>query len=212
MSGTKPAGHLADYLHRRLQYLERCNAEIETRLFDDQRDLLQKIDHGEFGPTDPVIGQTLFHLEYVLGNTLRYAMLVAVCSFLEEAMKAITRHLVADYDSRIEGSKKRRENWLRTHIRILHEAISLDLTTIQSQLETFHDLITLRNCVVHAWGKLAGTKNPGTVQAAVSRIETVEVSRDGYLVFGDQVVPAAIIAAEEIAESVLTSKLQTTMT
>jgi len=79
-------------------------------------------------------------------------------------------------------------------------------------LDTFHDLITLRNCVTHAWGTIAEANDPDAVKTAADRIETAAVSADGYLVFGDQVVPEAITAAENIAEHVLTSKLQTSMT
>jgi hypothetical protein len=210
MTANNPTNDLGEYLHRRLQYLDRCNAEIESKLSDDERNLCGKIDDGAYSKNDPSVGQIIFHLEYVVGNTFRYTMLVGVCSFLEEAIKAISKRLVADYEAKIKAPRK--GTWLWKHICVLSGCVSLDLAPIQSDLDTFQDLITLRNCVVHAWGRIAEANDPDAVKAAAERIETAAVSADGFLIFGDQVVPDAIIAAENIAEHVLTSKLQTSMT
>lgn len=211
MNVNKYTDHdLGGYLYRRLKYLERCNVEIETKLSDDDRDLRLAIGDGEYSKHDPAVGQIIFHLEYVVGNTFRYTMLVGVCSFLEEAIKAIAKRVLPDYEERIRTQKK--GNWLRRHIRMLANSVALNGAAMQSDLDTFHDLITLRNCVTHVWGKVADSNHPHAVKKAAQRIETVEISRDGYLVFGDQVVPEAIIAAENIAESILTSKLHVSMT
>jgi len=201
---------LGDYLYRRLQDLERCNIEIETKLADDERDHCRRIDEGQYSKNDPAVGQIIFHLEYVVRSTFRYTMLVGVCSFLEEAMKAIAKRVLPDYEARIKARKK--GNWLQEHIRNLSNSVVLNVAPIQSDLDKFHHLITLRNCVTHAWGKVAECNDPDAVKAAAKRIETAEISRDGYLVFGDQVVPEAISSAENIAESILTSKLQESMT
>lgn len=201
---------LADYLHRRLKYLESCNAHIENKLADDQADLCLKIDEGEYSKDDAAVGQMIFDLEYVVANTVRYTMLVGVCSFLEEALKAITKRLVPDYSAKLEAEK--RGNWLRKHIRILSTSVGLDAEPLNANLDKFHDLIILRNCIVHAWGKVTEARDPNAVETAAKRIETAEISKDRYLVLGDQVIPAAINTAERIAEAVLTRKLGVSMT
>ena len=211
MSVNKNADHdLGKYLRRRLEYLERCNAEIESKLSDDERDLCRRVDKGEYSKNDSAIDQIVFHLEIVVGNTFRYTMLIGVCSFLEEAIKAITKRLVSDYETKLRAQKK--GNWLRKHIQVLSGLVGLKVAPIQRDLDKFYNLITLRNCIVHAWGKVAEARDPDAVMGAAHKVETTEISKDGYLVLGDQVVPEAIIAAENIAEEILTSNLRVSMT
>ena len=201
---------LSDYLRERLRRLEHCNAEVEEKLCDDRIAFCRKIDEGVYSKNDPIIGQMVQHLEMVVGNTFRYTMLVGVCSFLEEAMKTITKRLVSDYETRIKSQRK--GNWLRKHIRVLSDTVGLDVAPIQAEVNKFHDLITLRNCVVHVWGRLVEATNPDAVRQAAERVETAGISKDGYLVFGDQVVPEAIITGENIADEILKTKLQVSMT
>lgn len=137
-------------------------------------------------------------------------MLVGVCSLLEEAMKAIAALLARDYEAKLRAEKK--GNWLHRHIRVLSRSVNVDLAGVQTELDRFHKLITLRNCIVHAWGKVAAVRKPAAVRAAAQAIETAEVSEDGYLFLGDQVVVEAIIAAENIADHILKSQLQVSMT
>jgi hypothetical protein len=201
---------LGDYLHARLQHLEHCNAEIEEKLCDERMSLCKKIDEGVYSKHDHAIGRIAYHLEMVLGNTFRYTLLVGVCSFLEEAIKAISRRLVPDYDNQLRDEK--RGNWLNKHVRMLRREAALDPVPIQADLQTFDDLIMLRNCIVHSWGNVSEARNPTAVRASMARIALVELSRDGYLYLGDEVISTAIIAAENIAEHMLTSKLQLSMT
>jgi len=201
---------LADHLHRRLEYLRACTIHIENKLRQEKMDLRQKIHDGVYSKNDPAIGQMVFHIEYVVGHTFRYCMLVAVCSFVEEAMKAIGTRRLPDYEARIKAGKQR--NWLRRHIRVLRDGVGLDTAPIKSHLGKFYDIITLRNCIVHAWGKLAKTRNPQTVKAAIKRLEGADVSTDGYLLLHDEVVSEAIETAEDIVETILQSTLHVSMT
>ncbi len=200
---------LADYLRRRLEYIHFCNAEIQSKLFDDGRELCSKIDDGEYSKNDPAVGQIIFHIEYVVANTFRYTMLVGICSFLEEAMKAITKRLLSDCEGKLRSQKE--GNWLHKQIRVLCDSAELNVVPIKRHVDTFHNLITLRNCIVHAWGNVAEARDSAAVKAAAQQVEDAAISADGYLVLGDQVVPQAIIAAEEIAEHVLSSKLRVSM-
>lgn len=192
---------LANYLNRRLDYLGKCETEIENKLWRDERQLLRKVEEGVCREDDPALGSFLFHIDCIVGNTFRYTMLVGVCSFLEEAMKEITKRRVKDYDALIKA--QRSGNWLRKHVRILCNGAGLDLVPLRGDLQKFHDLITLRNCIVHSWGKLAGARSPNAVKMAAQRIPTAEISLDGYLFFGDQVVPEAITAARRITRHIL---------
>ncbi len=201
---------LADYLHRRLQYLEVCTSEIENKLKDDKSSLLDDIDNGVRDKNDPDIGKLVFHLNYVVGNTFRYTMLVGICSFVEEALKAIAKLLFSDYESQFKNLRKGSE--IDKHIKLLTRDEKFDAASIQTDLDKFKDMYTLRNCIVHAWGKLENAKVPDDVTEALARIETAEISKDGYLLLGDQVIAEAIDTAESIVDSVITQRMGTSIT
>jgi hypothetical protein len=209
MRRTDPNNELAQYLHKRLQYLEGCNAEFNSHLDDKRLELARNLDDGTYRKDDPEIGRILHHLNWVLANSFRYTMLVALCSFLEEAIKEITKRLVSDYDARMAAEIG---NWLARHTRLLAEVRGLDLDPIDKDLKTFHDLIALRNCVVHHWGKVAAARDPCAVEGVANRVETADISRDGFLYLGDQVLPEAISAAENIADHILGSQLNVSIT
>lgn len=199
----KAKSMLADYLHRRLDYLRKCDTYMEKKLFSDDMQVRRKVQEGVCREDDPAVGSFFFYIDYIVGNTFRYTMLVAVCSFLEEAMREITKRHVKDYDALIKA--QRSGNWLRKHVRILCDGAGLDIEPLRSDLDKFYDLITLRNCIVHCWGKLAEAIEPSEVKIAAERIPTAEISANGYLVFGDQVFPEAITASRRIAQHILSA-------
>jgi hypothetical protein len=213
MNGRKsPSRILASYLRQRLHHLLCCNSVIQTEIDGQLRDLCEKVDKGELDRTDPSIGKIVFHLQYVIGNTYRYTLLIGVCSFLEESMKAISRVLVRDYESKWNVKKRGRGNWLDKQVGLLSDSVGLDVTPIHTDLDGFRDLIALRNCIVHAWGKVAEAIDPGAVKSAASRLGVSEISRDGYLVLNDQAVPTAIWSAECIIDAILMAKLNVSIT
>jgi hypothetical protein len=188
---------LADYLRMRLERLRQCNSELERKLSDDRDALCRRVDKGEIRRDDPVIGRVAFHLEYVLGNTFRYTLLVGVCSFLEEAVKEITKLRVADYDASVKKEQGKKGSWLDKHVRVLSGA-GVDLAPVGKELQDFGYCITLRNCIVHSWGKVAEAKDQNLVETAASHVESAAITKDGYLALGDVVVAFALYAAEEI--------------
>jgi hypothetical protein len=198
---------LAAYLKRRLENLQSYGAEIESRLQDDKQDLLKGIDEGRYAKEDPQLGKAFFHIEFVLGVTFRYTLLVGICSFLEEAIKTISSRIMSDYESKLKGQK--RGSWLEKHIAVLGVHLP---QSVRAQVECFGRLITLRNCIVHAWGKISACRNPNAVKKALQAIEEQTASmnleigcitRDGYLYLAPDIVPHAIIAAEEIVDALV---------
>jgi hypothetical protein len=59
---------------------------------------------------------------------------------------------------------------------------------------------------------VAAARDQSAVEAAVRRIKTADISRDGFIYLGDQVLPEAIIAAENIADHILASQLNVSIT
>jgi hypothetical protein len=193
---------LADYLHLRLERLQKCIATFEQQISKDKDELCQMVDRGELRRDDPAIGRAVFHLEYVLGNTFRSGLFVGVCSFLEEAVKEVTKLLVTDYGEKMKKEQGKKGNWLEKHVRVL-TGVGINFSQVRAELNTFNHCITLRNCVVHDSGKVAEAKDPDAVRAAVQHVDTAEISRDGYLFFGDSVCPTAIWSADEITRHLL---------
>ena len=204
MTNHDPHRALSYYLRKRLEYLEQFNAHFESHLSDEKQNLCMKVSDGELDQNNSEIGKIVHHLDFVLGNTHRYTLLVGICSFLEESMKEITKRLITDYAAQID---KEKGNWLRRHIRVLNKSTGIDDFKLHDDLKTFHDLICLRNCIVHSWGNIKEAKSPDEVRAALKGVESASETKDGYLFLGDQVIPAAIIAAENIVDAIMTSKL-----
>jgi len=198
----------AQYLHLRCEYLSRTNAEIENKLSDDRLKICRQISVGELPKQNPLVGRAFFRIECIVGNTFRYTMLAGICSFLEEAVKEMSRRVVPEYERKL---KKKEGNFLRRHIDVLCDA-GLDVASIQTEIDKFHALITLRNSIVHAWGKVSAGRCPEQLRACIATIETAEESKDGFVYLGDQVIPEAICSAEEIADHILTTMLNATMT
>lgn len=179
---------IKEYFNKRLDYLECCKNEFETHI-DDQSQKLHSVDC-------PNIQETFFHYEYVIENTFRYTMLVAFCSLLEEAVKDISKQILPDYKRKIETQKSKRINWLKKHMSILIDKI--DIAPIKKDVETFYNLITLRNSIVHDWGKI----NTDKEKKAVNALEA-GIFKDGFLYLNDQILPKTILASENIIEHLL---------
>lgn len=193
-----PNRELAEYLSRRLDYLQRTCAVVEDQLIDRPlRDLCERADRGEIVPNGPEVQRAYREIEFIVGNTLRYTLLVGVCSFLEEALKVLSARLVSDYESRWKKLKKEQVSDFEKHCRILTDA-RIVLQPIRSELDRFAAFSTLRNNVVHQWGNVADAKDRVKLESAVKQISGVSVTEDGRLLFDDVVVPGAIVAADDI--------------
>lgn len=210
MSTKKTNHELAEYLRLRLEYLEQCASDYNEHLDWLQQALNNRIREGVCHPDAPEIGKAKFFREYILANTFRYAMLVALCSYLEEAIKEITRRLVHGYHEKIQA--ERDGNWLTRHARVLEKEHGMDFAPIEKEQRAFGDLIDLRNCIVHAWGKVAEARRPRAVEAAAGRVATACITKDGFLFLGEHVLIEAIEAAEKIVDYILCREFDESIT
>jgi transcriptional regulator with XRE-family HTH domain len=207
---------LTNYLRLRLERLQSCHVLIEHKIYNDKIALFE----GKANKQDASIGKILYHLEYAVGNTFRYTLLIGICSFLEEAIKAICQELIPAYETELKNIKTKKKNWLYKHMTLLSQCLAFDQAPIQKELDEFYDLITLRNCVAHSWGKIAKAIEPRDVEAAMQRLSDLGKAqncslvdvRDGFLVFGKDVIPHAIITAENISDAVLIATLKVSIT
>jgi hypothetical protein len=81
---------IAEYLRTRLEYLRNCRIHIENKLSDESLEFINSEDD------EDTVNRFLFHIDCVVANTFRYSMLVAACSFLEEAVQLLCRVSIRD--------------------------------------------------------------------------------------------------------------------
>ena len=189
---------LIEYLTKRREFLEECNSEIENKLEEDRQEICQQVNFGEISIEDPMLAKSFSQIDNVVGNTFRYPMLIAICSFLEESLKLISEQLVPHYKTKL---KEERGNWLKKHLNLLKAYPAVDFMPVQTKLDIFNDIIVIRNSITHAWG--ADASSDPKIVKIVSQREWVKFYEDGFLCLDDQAVPDAIIVATDIIEHIL---------
>jgi hypothetical protein len=210
MVSAKDVSAIASYLKKRLEYLRVCNSEVENHLLNDA-EMVDSIQEGDAGQT---LAKQLLRIGSIVGNTFRYSMVVALCTFLEEAVKLICETGLADYNARLQGVRK--GNWLTKHRQILADLPTADLPGVQMELDTMEEFIEVRNCVAHAWGNAARCRNKKRIAEIVQRHHDSKdgrgimggmpyfgMSSDGFVVVEDNAAGAAIVASSEIVDGLL---------
>jgi len=191
----KDAAAIAKYLRKRLEYLRACNADVENRLSDDAVEFINTCNN------EDTCSRYLFHIESVVGNTFRYSMLLAVCTFLEESVRLLCDCSLIDYGKKLDSY--RRGTWLAKHRRILRDHTLVDVAAIEGDLDTMEEFVQVRNCIAHAWGKVDGCRNEQQLRNIVNRADCFNLSADGYLLVEDGALPTAVIAAGHIVNTLL---------
>lgn len=190
----------SDYLQKRLEYLRTCDIYVEDKLEEDKQKLVQKVNENELKSQGLAFRNHLDELN-IVADTFRYSMLVAVCTFLEESIKFITRQLIEDYKSKLK--EKKRGSWLNKHLELLSSYASLDVESIESRKILFNDVILVRNTIAHAWGRLEASNNPKKLRDTISRHDWIKINNEGFIILDDQSIPNALVAAMEIVEHIL---------
>jgi hypothetical protein len=195
---SKEEQGFVDYLKKRWDDLRASTNYVIQKMHEDERKWCESVDAGK--RTRAEANRALFHAEHVVSRTIRYTLLTAFCTFLEEtAREFASRAFPSDFEDR--ARRKKGSQFVR-YVKVLEDA-GLDTRLIQADLEKFNALITLRNCVVHAWGKLSRALNPKEVKQAVAKIESADVYKDGFLYLGDAVLAEAIFGAENIGNEMI---------
>ncbi len=155
---------------------------------------------GEISTQNQSFNGPLLEIE-ITAQTFRYSMLVAVCTFLEESIKFITKQVIPDYHVRVK--KLKRGSWLGKHLQMLASQAGLDIKLIEREQMKFEDVILVRNTIAHAWGRVDACKYTPRLREVVARYDWVEITGDGFLELTDQAIPDAMTAALEITEHIL---------
>jgi len=195
---VKNAQQLIEYLSKKLHSIYEIYADFENNLTNTKINLIKS------ALSEKDIGQAYYRLEYIEGNLFRQAMLIMVCSYLEEAMNLIGEETISDYATKI--NRKTGEDWFKKRKRLFNE-VGFSFKGIEEECDRINDLRVIRNCIVHAGGNITKYRYPKQVEAAVERLKErdkdknmklVEICADKFLYLGDNVIATAIIASEEI--------------
>ena len=193
----KNTQQLIEYLSKKLHSIYEIYADFENNLTNTKTNLAKS------ALSEKDIGQAYYRLEYIEGNLFRQAMLIMVCSYLEEAMNLIGEETISNYATKI--GKKTKENWFKKRKRLFSE-VGLSFKG-EEECDRINDLRVIRNCIVHAGGNITKYRYPKQVEAAIERLKErdkdknmklVEICADKFLYFGDNVIATAIIASIEI--------------
>lgn len=191
---------LIGYLSRKLDYIHQIYASFENNLIKN------KISLANSGLSEQEIGRAYNRLEHIDGNLFRQAMLIMVCSYLEEAMNLIGEVVISDYLAKIGKYKK--GNWFEKQKRLFEE-VGLSFEGIEEECDRISDLLVVRNCIVHAGGRIEKCKCPAKIEKAVERlnerdkhrnVNLVEITADKFLYLGDSIIATVIFASQRIIE------------
>jgi len=192
---------LLQYLKRREGYLDDCAKSIENWLEREKNEI--QANRGDTSDAH----EAIFWLDFPMAGTFHNCMLIAVCTFLEEAIGKIGNLTVEDYDSKIKQQKH--GSWLKKHFKVYTSHTEADISPIKKQLRQFEEIITLRNAIAHAWGKVDACRNPAKLREIIAANPAWGAKTlDGYIHLEYAAYCDAIETAETIANYML-SKIPT---
>ncbi len=181
---------IAEYLRTRLEYLRNCRIHIENKLSDESFEFINSEDD------EDTVNRFLFHIDCVVANTFRYSMLIAACSFLEEAVKLLCHVSITDYSQKLKAIRK--GSWLTKHRRLLEAERSVDIAAVGEHWDKMANVVPIRNCITHTWGNVNECQNSEHVQEIAAREDMYTVTKDGHLLLNNEAVTYALLASQQI--------------
>jgi hypothetical protein len=117
--------------------------------------------------------------EETLPRSLRYSCLVLLFTALEQILKEICEKLRQRSGSKLSFTNLK-GNTLQQTLDYFEKVLDVKIPddTFRSHL---YKLYELRNCIVHAGGKVEPSKEAPKLKGIINQLEGFELSRDGYL-------------------------------
>jgi hypothetical protein len=152
---------------------------------------------------DRELRRALGKLTGSIPSASRNCLVIGVCCFLEDMLRRLGNLALPDYDSRFKKDKaEHRENFLKTHVRVLGADVGVDFRPMERQLRQLDHTVVIRNSLVHAWGKVETSTNPLKIREVLNEVKWAEKTADGYVALDDQAYPEVMIATMELVEHV----------
>ncbi len=190
-----------DYLRLRFEHLNLCRCELGELLDLKRAELAGRVDTGEIKASDSAIGAEAFRIGFVLGVPFQYLMLVAISAWLEEVFYRLCEDRHPDYAALLR--KRKKGTWLRKHVEVLKKEFDVDFGEVHNELERLLDCVELRNCIVHAWGRISRCRNAKKVWQIISQRNDLDETKDGYLVVYEDFVGSVFADAEDVLDYLL---------
>lgn len=194
---------LIQYYHRRRDALDFCGATFHHAIEDETQEIMDLINKGRRSADDPEIQQALGTLSGPIASTLRNCLFIAVCCFLDDLLRRAGNLILNDYDAMFRKNKQEhRDNFLKTHLRILETRVGMKFQPLHNQIAQLDYAVSVRNALVHAWGKVETSTNPDRLREVLGALTWAVESGDGYIALSDQAYPDTMHATMDLVEYV----------
>jgi hypothetical protein len=140
--------------------------------------------------------------------TLYSSMLITFCSLAEYFLKEITKEIVPEYENEI---KKEQGDWLVKNLKLI-KRIEKNLDIDENNIRLFSCYIKVRNCIVHDGGVVSNSKHREQLETAIneviqygkqSNLLLLELTEDGHLLLGSDLVGDVVIKSEDVLGKIL---------
>jgi len=167
---------------------------------------------GEIPDSDAL--KTYNHLEYRLANITRQAFVTMTLSWLEMAMDVIGEVYIPDYMTKVEykdSEKKRKGSWFKKRCAVFRKYCNAFKGKTENEHYQFIENVRIvRNCVVHAGGRVEKADSPNQVDKAVKWIwEKAQEGNfkyaeilSGLIYLREDLLPEVVIVSMKIVEHI----------
>ena len=177
-----------------------------VRTEEKLREEIGEISWGEIPESDA--SKAYYYLEYMLANITRQSFLIMACSWLEMAMDVIGEAYIPDYMNKVKytaSGKKRGGSWFGNRVVVFRKVFdAFKGKTKDEQRQFIENVRKVRNCIVHAGGRVEKDKYPDQVDKAVEWIW--EKAKEGNYMYAEIVDELIYLREDILAEVVIVSE------
>jgi hypothetical protein len=117
-----------------------------------------------------------FHREFPL--RLRYGFLIQLYALMEERAKSLSRVIIERDHQQCKGLG---EHYPQGFMNAFEKWVSTNSSGQSTRWQDGENLRVIRNCIVHANGRVSGDKKPQKVRETLEKLEGAEEDRFGFI-------------------------------
>ena len=205
------------YFYKRLEALDYCNNTFEIKVRDEIKTIMNSDNSGRVLSIDSELyfdselSKAFAKLNYRIPSTFRNCMIVAVCTLIEDFLLRIGTDTIINFEKKakkVKKAKKEKEGLskIKRYGRVLQDEFS-SFTPINNDLQLIDDFVTIRNSIVHTWGKIDSEKKKkrAKLRDIILRQNWVEETNDGYIFLNNEAYADAITPVKKLVRQILVS-------
>lgn len=209
------------YFRKRLDALDYCNHTFEIKVRDEMQTIMDSVNSGKIQSNDSELyfdselSKALTKLNYRIPSTFRNCMIVGVCTLIEDFLLLIGNNtIITNFEKKADNVKPTEEekkegglSKIKRYLRVLQGELSIDFTPINKDLQLIDDFVTIRNSIVHAWGKIDSEKDNkrDKLRDIISQRKWVEETGDGYIFLKHEAYADSITPVQSLVNHILDS-------